>query len=301
MDNIRYFERSTGKVCLEKVYGQKALSLLYGTSLLSRMLLAISLHTTRLSLISRLYGYLQKKKTSQKKIRPFIEAYGVDESEFADPVTSFQSFNEFFIRKLKPECRPMNPHSEIAILPADGRYLVFPDLSKAGGFYVKGQCFDLGRFLKSSVFARRFENGAMAIARLCPTDYHRFHFPISGKISEIKPIRGALYSVNPVALVRRFATLCENKRILTEIDSERFGTVLMVEVGATCVGTIHQTWDSPSIAKGEEKGYFSFGGSCIVLLFEKGRIAFDEDLVRNSAQFIETRGLFGTSLGRALK
>ena len=301
MDNIRYFDRKTDKICIEKVYGLRALSLLYGASRLSRWTLRVLPWFSRLALVSRLFGFLQKTKASQKKIVPFIEAYGVDASEFADPVSSFRSFNEFFIRKLKAQCRPIDTRSEIAIMPADGRYLVIPDLSQSSGFYIKGQKFDLHRFLKSSVLARRFSDGAMAIARLCPTDYHRFHFPIGGEICESKPIRGALYSVNPLALIRRFWTLWENKRVLTEIDSDHFGTVLMVEVGATCVGTIHQSWQQRSICKGEEKGYFSFGGSCIVLLFEKGRIAFDADLVRNSSQFIETLCLFGTSLGKAVK
>jgi phosphatidylserine decarboxylase len=167
------------------------------------------------------------------------------------------------------------------------------------GFYVKGQEFDLGAFLQEEAWGKRYSEGSMVIVRLCPTDYHRFHFPIGGKAFQTQPIKGTLYSVNPVALARRLSILWENKRVVTEIESDDFGTVSMIEVGATCVGTIHQTYQPDTIVKkGDEKGYFSFGGSCIVLLFEKGRIEFETDLVENSARFLETRALFGAPLGK---
>lgn len=298
MDSIRYIERSTGELCTEKVYGHRALSLVYGNTFLSRLFAFLFLPLiARVPLCSALYGLMQKSSRSQKKIAPFIETYGVDASEFAEP--DFRSFNDFFIRKLKPACRPITPDPTIATLPADGRYLVFPRIREADGFYVKGQEFRLESFLQEEAWAHRYWEGSMAIVRLCPTDYHRFHFPVDGIASVPRPIPGALYSVNPIALAKKLPILWENKRVITEIESEHFGTVSMVEIGATCVGTIHQTYSSgATVKKGDEKGYFSFGGSCIVLLFEKNRIAFERDLVDNSARYLETRGLFGTPLGR---
>jgi phosphatidylserine decarboxylase len=299
MDDLYYIERSTGKQSAEAVYGRWALSLLYGSSKLSRLVAALLLPLlAKVAFLSSFYGFLQKRRGSRKKIVPFIEAFQVDATEFAEPVDSFRSFNDFFVRKIKSGCRPLVKDSKTAILPADGRYLVFPDLSKTDGFYVKGQQFYLEEFLQSSVLAHRFSNGSMVIVRLCPTDYHRFHFPVDGVPLKAEPIRGSLYSVNPVALTQRFSILSENKRMLTEIDSDQFGTVLMVEIGATFVGSIHQTYRPKTFYhKGDEKGYFSFGGSCIVLLFEKNRIVFDQDLAEHSNLRIETRGLFGTSLG----
>ena len=137
----------------------------------------------------------------------------------------------------------------------------------------------------------------MVIARLSPTDYHRFHFPVDGTPSAPHPVQGPLFSVNSIALAKRLSALWENKRVMTEIATE-CGTILMVEIGATCVGSIHQTFSPHAkVKKGDEKGYFSFGGSCLVLLFEKNRIRFDADLVMNSSKQLETKGLFGTSLG----
>lgn len=294
---IEYVDRKTGKVEVEKIYGRWALSLLYGESIPARIFSFFFLPLlARIPWISAWYGLLQKRPKSAQKIKPFIAVFQVDASEFE--TQDFQSFNDFFIRKLRPESRPLDPDPNRAVLPADGRYFVFPDVSKASRFYVKGQEFSLASFLRDSALARRLASGSMVIARLCPTDYHRFHFPCEGIADYARPIEGALFSVNPLALRKNLGILWENKRMITEIETDRFGTVIFVEVGATCVGSIHQTFmGGCRVQKGEEKGFFSFGGSCIVLLFEKGRIEFDADLVRNSERGLETKALFGSSLG----
>ena len=298
MNNIRYIDRKTGVEQVEKVYGGKTLGLLYGDGwlslLLSWTLLPLLAH---FPFCSKIYGFFQKTARSRKKIAPFIEAYGIDSSEFEQEVSSFGSFNDFFIRKLNPRRRPIDPGTKTGVMPADGRYLVYPDLSQVDGFYVKGQKFSLTQFLGNPILGRRFAMGSMAIIRLCPTDYHRFHFPCGGVACKPKRIQGSLFSVNPIALRKNLSILWKNKRYLTEIDSPSFGTVLYVEVGATSVGTVRQTFDpARAIAKGQEKGYFEFGGSCVVLLFEPGRTRFDADLIANSARHIETLGHLGESL-----
>lgn len=296
--DIEYIERKTGELKKEKIYGRWALSLLYGNAYYSRLFsLAILPLLARIPWVSRTYGFFQKKAKSARKIAPFIKTYGIDASEFVK--TQFESFDDFFVRKLKPEKRPLVADPLVATLPADGRYLVFPDLRQVQGFYVKGQSFDLHSFLRDASVANRLEDGSMLIARLCPTDYHRFHFPCDGQASQAQLIDGPLFSVNPLALRKNLSILWENKRMITEIETDLFGTIFYVEVGATCVGTIHQTYTpNSSVKKGDEKGFFSFGGSCLVLLFEKGRMVFDEDLVRNSKRGIETRACFGESMGR---
>ncbi len=294
---ITYIERDTGEKRVEKVYGHKALSLLYGDGFLkglfSKAVLPLLAH---IPLFSEFYGYLQKRSGSAKKIAPFIEAYGVDESEFAE--SDFASFNDFFIRKLKPDRRPIDRDPNVLATPADGRYLVYPKFDQ---FWVKGKEFSLRKFIGNMAASNRYSDGSMAIVRLCPSDYHRFHFPCDGTPSKATLINGPLYSVNPMALRKRISILAENKRMITEIETERFGTILYVEIGATSVGTIRQTYaPEKSVKKGAEKGYFEFGGSCIVMLFEKGKVQFDPDLVKNTEQGFETRVNFGQSLGRAL-
>lgn len=290
---IVYIDRKTDQKRIEKVYGHRALSLLYGNGFFfSKLILPLLAH---IPFFSRFYGYLQKRSASAKKIAPFIAAYGVDTTEFAE--TEFDSFNAFFTRKLKADKRPIHPDPRTLIMPADGRYLVYPRFDQ---FVVKGQEFSLTRFLGSAALAHRYCEGSMAIIRLCPTDYHRFHFPCDGTPSKATLINGPLYSVNPIALRRRISILAENKRMITEIATDRFGTILYIEVGATSVGSIRQTYMANAPAhKGDEKGFFEFGGSCIVLLFEKGRIAFDQDLIANTQQGFETLAHFGESFATA--
>ncbi len=302
MSEIFFIDRVTKKIKQEKVYRDSFLRLLYGKSILSRLLSPVLRpFFGKVAWISRLYGHLQKMSWSRCKIIPFIRKFDVDPNEFLEPVESFHSFNDFFIRRLKPESRPIALGNDIAILPADGRYLVFENIAKCDGFLIKGVKFSLEDFLLDREPAQLYKEGSMMISRLCPSDYHRFHFPFNCLPQDPKSIDGALYSVNPMALKEDIRIFTRNKRMMTPLLSKIFGRVLFIEVGATCVGTIHQSFISGEpYAKGDEKGYFSFGGSCLVLLFEPGRIQFDQDLVEASQKKIEMRGLMGQTLGRSL-
>lgn len=298
----RYIDRKSRQEMTEKVYGKFYIDLLYGTSWFSKVLSSLVLPLfSHINFLSKLYGAIQKSRLSKKKIKPFIQKFHVDTSEFLDPVDSFQSFNDFFIRKLKPEARPIAPGNDIAVLPADGRYLVYENIQKVDGFFVKGKKFSLETLLKSSELAHKYAQGSMVIARLAPVDYHRFHFPVSCHPEEPQQINGPLFSVNPRALKKHVNILAENKRVITPLRTENFGPVLFIEVGATYVGSIHQTFIPHKLmVKGAEKGYFSFGGSSLILLFEPFCIEFDRDLIEASHRRIEVLGQMGQSLGHAL-
>lgn len=302
MNPPRYIDRKTHQEMTEKVYGKFYIDLLYGTSWLSHLLSFILLPLfAHINFLSRLYGSIQKSSLTKEKILPFIERFHVDTSEFLDPVDSFHSFNDFFIRKLKSQCRPITPGADSAILPADGRYLVYENIETTDGFFVKGKKFSLKKLLRNPNLAQKYAQGSMAIARLAPVDYHRFHFPVDCLPEQPQPIAGPLFSVNPAALKKHAEILAENKRVITTLKTKNFGTVLFIEVGATYVGTIHQTFAPlEPHAKGDEKGYFSFGGSSLILLFEPGRIRFDQDLVDASNRRLEVLGQMGQSLGRAI-
>lgn len=293
---IRYIDRVTKKEETEKVYGEFLLKKTYGKGLASHFLRPLF---AKIPLFSHLYGWLQKSGRSRAKVEPFIEAFHVDVSEFRDPVSSYRSFNDFFIRHLKPECRPFAAGDDVAILPADARYLVYPRLDKVDGFLVKGRRFSLEKLLQNPSLADRYKEGAMVIARLCPVDYHRFHFPCDCTPGQPRLINGPLYSVNPIALKYNIDILTENKRVITPLSTKRFGTIQYIDVGATCVGSIKQTFTpGKAYAKGDEKGYFEFGGSCLILLFEPGTLQIDQDLLEASERKIEMRALLGQSLGK---
>jgi phosphatidylserine decarboxylase len=165
---------------------------------------------------------------------------------------------------------------------------------------VKGVTFSLLELLGDAATAEKFDGGSMLVSRLCPVDYHRFHYPVSGTPVEPRRVDGWLYSVSPVALRRNVRYLVSNKREVSTIESPDFGTVGMVEVGATNVGSIRQNFVAGrSVKKGDEKGYFCFGGSCVITLFQRGRIRFDDDLVAHSARHLETYAKMGDRLGEA--
>ncbi|HLS28584.1 MAG TPA: phosphatidylserine decarboxylase [Opitutales bacterium] len=296
VEPITFFNRYSGKVEEEAIYGEKWLRWSYETAP-GRLFLNL---LVRRPFFSKLYGRAMNKPKSKVRIAPFIEKYGIDSTEFRAPADSFASFNDFFHRRLKPEARPIAPGEEIACFPADGRHLGYQSLAETDSFIAKGERFDLRRFLQDDELAERYADGAAIVSRLCPVDYHRYHFPCDGIAGESRLINGWLYSVNPIALRQNVGYLAANKRSYSLLESPIFGTVLYAEIGATCVGSLVNTYlPGKPVEKGAEKGYFKFGGSCTILLFEKGRIRLDSDLVENTAQNRELYAKMGDRLGSA--
>lgn len=297
--SIVYIDRVTKKRENELVYGAQALQFLYGEgkfSFFSKFLLKL---VSKNRFFSQLFGFWQKQPWTKRNITPFIQKYGIDEKEFLDSVDSFPSFNDFFIRKLKPEARPIASGENIAVIPADGRYYFYQHVDQVDGFVVKGEKFSLGSLLQDEALAAHYQQGAMVIARLCPTDYHRYHFPVDCVPSETRLINGWLYSVNPIALQKNIHIFVQNKRCVTVLETKKFGKVLFIEIGATSVGSMIQTYEpNKHCPKGAEKGYFSFGASSLILLFEPNTITFDEDLVEATRQGLEIKCLLGQSLGQ---
>ena len=294
MNEIVFYDRYRKTLCTEKVYGDKSLRWVYGT-----MAGKAALHLlVKRALFSHWYGWSMDRPGTRQKIEPFIEKYELDASEFELQPDQFRNFNEFFFRKLKPEARPIDSRSGSICFPADGRHLCVPDLSRCDGLFVKGEMFDLQTLVADRELADRYRNGSLLLSRLCPTDYHRFHFPVGGVPNAARLLNGHLFSVNPIALCQNIQILATNKRVLTQLDTKACGTVLLMEIGATCVGGICQTFEPDvAVSKGEEKGYFRFGGSSTILIFEPGRVAFDDDLVEQSALNRELYARMGDSMG----
>lgn len=298
---IKYMDRQSGREEYESVFGAQALELVYGDGLASKLVGRPLLYLlARTAPAAKLYGWLKSRPSSAQEIQPFVQAFGIDSSEFATPIEEMHSFNDFFIRKLKAGCRPLAQGDTRAVIPADGRFLVYPNITESDHFIVKGQKLNLARLLQDQKLFEKYAEGSLVMARLCPTDYHRFHFPCDCVPTPTQLINGWLYSVNPIALKTNVNLLCENKRSYCELQDTAFGDILFMEIGATNVGSIHQTYRSGHRhKKGDEKGYFSFGGSALILLFQKGRIQLDDDLVQTTSKGLETRCLMGQSLGMA--
>ncbi|MBC8350230.1 MAG: phosphatidylserine decarboxylase [Verrucomicrobia bacterium] len=293
-DPIEYFDRHSKQKLIEQVYGEKWLHRIYGSPF-GRLILWLAV---KRSWFSRWYGYRMGKPKSRQLIPGFISKYGLDVSEFAENEDSFPSFNDFFVRRLKPSARPISQADDVAIFPADGRHMGFQDLSDLEGVFVKGQSFDLKSLFGSEETAAPFEQGTLIISRLCPVDYHRFHYPLAGKASAPTLINGGLSSVNPIALRRDLSIFWQNKRNLSYLETDGFGRIASFEVGATCVGSMTYGESLPGfVEKGDEKGFFSFGGSSVLTLFEPNRILLAEDLLEHSAQNRELYARMGEPMG----
>lgn len=214
-------------------------------------------------------------------------------SEVLRPLPEFKTFNEFFYRQLKPDARPCSApeRPEIITSPADCRSVVFNRLDEAQRIWVKGREFSVERLLGNAYpeDAKRFNNGALGVFRLAPQDYHRFHIPVDGIMGEPKAIDGEYYTVNPMAIRSSLDVYGENIRVVVPIDSVKHGRVMVICVGAMMVGsTVITRKAGEKVARAEELGYFKFGGSTLLLLFEPGSMVFDDDMVDNSQGALET-------------
>ncbi|KAJ3715306.1 phosphatidylserine decarboxylase-domain-containing protein [Lentinula guzmanii] len=303
--NIIVQNRLTGQLEEEKmqVYVRLGIRLLY-KGMKSRM--EGSRARSLLKSLSIKQGVKYDSPESVRDIPPFIEFHKLDMNEVRDPVKSFKTFNQFFYRKLKPDARPvdspLDPYRLVSA--ADCRFMAFESVSEATKLWIKGREFSVGRLLGNAykAEAERYNGGALAIFRLAPQDYHRFHSPVDGKIGKMTYIAGEYYTVNPQAIRTALDVYGENARKIVPIDSPQFGRVMAVCVGAMMVGTIQTTVEEGQwVQRGEEFGYFAFGGSTIVLLFEPGVLEWDEDLLINGRAALETLVRVGMGLGTGLR
>ncbi|KAL3676101.1 hypothetical protein R1sor_026049 [Riccia sorocarpa] len=275
----------------------------------SKLTLALIDNGTKNLLVnmSKKQGERMAKPESANDIPRFIEFFQdrIKVEEFKYPVEYYKTFNDFFVRELKPGCRPIahEDNDAVAVSGADCRLIAFNSADDATRFWIKGRKFSIKGLLGSDEIAKDFEGGTLVIFRLAPQDYHRFHVPVSGKIESILNIPGHLYTVNPIAVNSKYCNVfTENKRAVTVISTREFGKVAFVAIGATMVGSITFTKNlGDTVKKGDEYGYFSFGGSTCIVVFQEGAIELDEDLVANSERSLETLVMVGESLGVARK
>lgn len=230
---------------------------------------------------------------SAREIRGFINFHQLDMTEVRKPIEEFKNFNEFFYRELKVDARPCSApeNPKIIVSPADCRSVVFNNLTDATKIWVKGREFTIEHLLGNAYpqDAERYKNGALGIFRLAPQDYHRFHIPVDGVMDKPKLIEGEYYTVNPMAIRSTLDVYGENVRVCVPIDSVAHGRVMVICVGAMMVGsTVITRQAGEQVHRAEELGYFKFGGSTILLLFEPNAMQFDADIIDNSNGALET-------------
>ncbi|KAL3422974.1 phosphatidylserine decarboxylase [Phlyctema vagabunda] len=300
--NILVQDRITGQINEERmsVYVRLGIRLLY-KGLKSR-----DMEKKRIRKLLRGLSFKQGVKyddpASAAEIQKFVAFHQLDMSEVLLPMEQFKNFNEFFYRALKPDARPCSApdNPRIIVSPADCRSVVFNKMDIAKSIWVKGREFSVERLLGNAYpeDAKRYTNGALGIFRLAPQDYHRFHIPVDGVMGEPKLIEGEYYTVNPMAIRSALDVYGENVRVVIPIDSVAHGRVMVICIGAMMVGsTVITRKTGENVKRAEELGYFKFGGSTILVLFEENRMKFDDDLVDNSNGALETLIRVGMSIG----
>jgi phosphatidylserine decarboxylase len=290
-----WVDRHTGQLERDPIYRGALLDRMYNSALgwfLTRMILSRKI-------VSQLYGWMNRRRRSARKIPGFVSSMRVDMEESVRGVGDFESFSDFITREIELSRRPIEPGPGVCVAPADARIFAYPFVGEETRFTLKQIGFDLRTLLRDDGLARRYANGSMIISRLYLADYHHFHFPTDGIASEARTIPGRYYSTTRYS--RRWVVpyLAENHRQITLLDSENFGRIAIIEVGAFTIGSIRQRFrPGRRVRKGDHKGLFELGGSMVVLLFENGAIRLDPDLCENTRAGTETFVRLGESIGR---
>lgn len=282
MEN-KYYNRKNGKVYIVKE--DKSTIFLYRTWL-GRLFLKI----LYLPFISKMVGLFMDSFLSRLMIKRFIRSNMIDMSDYRDE--KYKCFNEFFTRKIIPDRRKIDFDKNSLVSPADSKLSVYK-ISEKNEFKIKNSLYKLEDLVPSDVSAN-FKDGYALIFRLGVDDYHHYIYIDDGVQDENNFIKGKLHTVRPIAVGSQ-DVFVQNQREWTVLHTKNFGDVIEIEVGAVCVGKIVNLKENNKFKKGEEKGYFKFGGSTVILLVNN--VIIDEDIIKNSLENAETKVLMGEKIG----
>ena len=243
--------------------------------------------------VSRLAGCYLNTKFSKCHIPRFVEKNRVDLSQCQKQ--TFDSFNDFFVRELTGDARPVDHDPQSLIAPCDGLLCAYP-ITPDTKFAIKGRTYCVEELLGGDPQSERYQNGLCLVFRLCVNDYHRYHYIDSGHKTENHFLPGKLHTVRPIAM-RAVPLFHENSREYTYLHTDHFGVVAQIEIGALLVGKIQNNHGVSTFQRGAEKGKFLFGGSTVVLLLEAGRA---ELLPQFPMDDQERQVRFGQAIGRTI-
>ena len=275
----------------KKKYTEKSpvsATVLYKT-LIGGVVLAIATRKT----ISKISSVYMNSKASTKRIDKFIKKNKIDMTDY--PKREYKSFNDFFTRKVIEGKRPISKDRDDLISVADSKLLVY-DINEKTEMLIKGKTYTVRDLLRDKKLSNEYRNGKCLVFRLTVDDYHRYSFVDEGTLVRTKKINGILHTVGPIAF-KRYRVFKENQREYSVLETKNFGTVIQMEVGALMVGKI-VNHDIKKFKRGEEKGYFLFGGSTVVLFFKENQIEIDRDILKNSRLGLETKVKLGEVIGK---
>lgn len=240
---------------------------------------------------SKLLTWRDYTPWSKSKIADFIEQYSLNLADYE--TSDYATFAAFFTRQLKSGKRPISPEGNV-IAVADAKLSVYT-ISQESILSIKGQDYKLFDLLGNHDFSKLFIGGTACVYRLALEDYHRYVACETGKVLHQEKIKGKLHTVREIAL-KRVPVYKENQREYCLIDHRQVGPVLQMEVGALTVGSIHN-FSGQFLYRGVEKGYFSLGGSTILVIYPANTLVIDEDIMEQSRLGIESQVRLGERVG----
>ncbi len=235
-------------------------------------------------------------RLSKLLINPFIKLNNIDMSQYEHK--DFTSYNDFFIRRLKPGVRSLPSDRTCLFAPCDSKLTVH-EITQTGRFPIKGINYTVEELTQSKRLCEKMAGGYMMVFRLSVDDYHRYVYIDDGIKTQNYRIKGHYHTVNPFAASKK-PIYKENERVISLLKSKHFGTVAMIEVGAMMVGKIVNYHGEGQVKRGDEKGRFEFGGSTCILMFQPDTIKVENQILLNSKLGYETKVKLGQSIGHAI-
>lgn len=240
---------------------------------------------------SRRIFYYLASPFSKWMIKHYINKYSIDMTQYEKK--NYSSFNDFFIRRKREAAFTESASSLIS--PCEG-YLSIYQVDTASRFKIKNTEYSVASLLKNKALAEQYQGGYCMIFRLSPHNYHRYIFIDKGIVKKQIRIEGVLHCVRPLAC-DNFPVYIQNTREYTLIQTENFGKIVQMEIGALLVGRIHNYQGLAEVCRGQEKGYFEFGGSTILLLFEKNEVEIKKKLKAGIGTGKEVAVCIGEKIG----
>ena len=273
----------------EIIYDEKqcmALRFLYNT-LCGRALLKV---VTRKP-VTKTAAVVMDSRISKVSINRFVKKHKINLEGCEEK--KYKSFNDFFCRKLKTIDDTSD--SEDFISTANSK-ISYYKISKELLINVKNSTYSIEELVKDKALAEEYRDGICLIYRLSPSNYHRYIYCDSGTQIRLKKIKGKFHTVNPI-VYDRYKVFSENCREVTQLNTNHFGKIIQIEVGALCIGRI-VNHDMLEYSKCAEKGYFEYGGSTIIHLIKKDVVDINEQIIENSKNNIETLVNIGDVIGK---
>ncbi len=246
--------------------------------------------------ISKLAGKYMNTKLSTVHIKRFVKKNNIDLSEYVEK--KFNSYNDFFTRKILDGKRISNKDKNAFISPCDSKLSVYK-IDVDSIFKIKDSYYKVKDLLDGNKIYKDYTDGLCLIFRLATNDYHRYCYIDKGYKEQNIYIPGEFHTVQPIAL-DKYNIYKRNAREYSVLHTENFDDVIQVEVGAMMIGRIVNLHNKYSFKKGEEKGYFEFGGSTIVLLVKKDVISIDQEIIENTKKGLETVVKYGEKIGEKI-